>query len=166
MDGEIKVPAMGESITEATVGAFLKKTGESVSADEEIIELETDKVNQVLYAPAAGVVTWNVGKDDVVKIGQVIGSIDSSKAPAKSSAVEKRPEVSAKESKEANVTLSDAASLIQERDTEKSSGGNARQTKDQYIKGLEEKKFTQPSQVSQPEFKQPSQSQSDCSTPC
>lgn len=74
---EIKVPAMGESISEATVGTILKPSGTQVQIDNEILELETDKVNQVLYAPQAGIVTWKIASGDVVKIGQVIGQIDS-----------------------------------------------------------------------------------------
>lgn len=82
---EIKVPAMGESITEATVGTIIKATGSAVATDDELLELETDKVNQVLYAPNAGVLTLNVSPHDVVKIGQVIGFVDTeaSKANAK-----------------------------------------------------------------------------------
>lgn len=80
MKVEIKVPAMGESISEATVGSFLKAEGSVVKADDELLELETDKVNQVLYASQAGVVSWNVAEGDTVKISQVIGSIDDNKA--------------------------------------------------------------------------------------
>lgn len=77
MKTEIKVPAMGESISEATVGAILKTNGSQVAMDDELLELETEKVNQVLYAPQVGTVTWNVSTGDHVKVGQVIGSIDS-----------------------------------------------------------------------------------------
>lgn len=80
---EIKIPAMGESISEATIGAIIKPSGSLVAIDDELIELETDKVNQVLYAPQAGVVSWNIAKDAVVKIGQVIGYIDTDKASSK-----------------------------------------------------------------------------------
>lgn len=75
---EIKVPTMGESITEATIGTILKSSGSFVKMDDELLELETDKVNQVLYAPETGVVNYSVNSEDVVKIGQVIGFIDSS----------------------------------------------------------------------------------------
>jgi 2-oxoglutarate dehydrogenase E2 component (dihydrolipoamide succinyltransferase) len=75
MKEEIKVPPMGESITEATVSQILKESGSVVEMDEEVIELETDKVNQVLFAPKAGVLTLHVSKDDVVKIGDVIGFV-------------------------------------------------------------------------------------------
>lgn len=83
MKVEIKIPSVGESIAEGTVGAILKPTGSQVKADEELFELETDKVNQAVFAPAAGVVTLSVKSGDTVKVGQVVGSIDSAAiAPA------------------------------------------------------------------------------------
>lgn len=87
MKVEIKIPKMGESIVEATIGPILKPSGSVVRADEEILEIETEKVNQVLAAPAAGKVTLTVKQGDTVKIDQVIGSIDTSvSAPASNSA--------------------------------------------------------------------------------
>ncbi len=80
MKSEIKVPAMGESIAEAVIGQILLPEGSIVKADAEILELETDKVNQVLYAPRAGKVFLSVKPGDTVKIGQVIGSIEESSA--------------------------------------------------------------------------------------
>lgn len=74
---EIKVPAMGESISQATIGTILKPNGAAVAIDEELLELETDKVNQVLYAPKAGIFQLAVNSDEVVKIGQIIGYIDT-----------------------------------------------------------------------------------------
>jgi 2-oxoglutarate dehydrogenase E2 component (dihydrolipoamide succinyltransferase) len=88
---EIKIPAMGESVNEATVAALLKENGAVVQMDEEIIELETDKVNQVLNAPKAGKLEWTVKVDDVVKIGQVIGTVDISVAPAEAPKEEAAP---------------------------------------------------------------------------
>lgn len=82
MTQPIKVPPLGESITEATIGTILKPSGSFVKADEEILELETDKVNQPIYAPVAGIVQIEVKTGDVVKVGQVIGSIDPKEAPA------------------------------------------------------------------------------------
>lgn len=55
MKVEVKVPSMGESITEATIANIIKPSGSKVAMDDEILELETDKVNQVLYAPQSGV---------------------------------------------------------------------------------------------------------------
>lgn len=92
MKQEIKVPAMGESISEATIGSVLKKTGTNVSMDDELLELETDKVNQVIYAPQSGVFTLNVKEDDIVKIGQVIGYIDSAAAAPKEQKMQKPEE--------------------------------------------------------------------------
>lgn len=98
MKEEIKVPPLGESIVEATVSAILKPSGSTVKMDDELIELATDKVNQVLYAPQSGVFTLNVKEDDVVRIGQVLGYIEAGKdgaqpnaAPAKAT-TEKPPE--------------------------------------------------------------------------
>ena len=74
---EIKIPKMGESIIEASIGKILKPSGSIVRADEEILEIETEKVNQVLSAPAAGKLELTVKSGDVVKVDQVIGSVDS-----------------------------------------------------------------------------------------
>lgn len=77
MKQDIVVPQMGESISEATIGTILKPTGSSVNTDDEILELETDKVNQVLHAPVSGVVTLTIKPHDVVKIGQKIGFVET-----------------------------------------------------------------------------------------
>lgn len=78
----ITVPGMGESITEAVIGQIFKPSGSLVQEDEEILELETDKVNQVLHAPKAGVVNLTVKQGDKVVIGQVVGAIvESSQKP-------------------------------------------------------------------------------------
>jgi 2-oxoglutarate dehydrogenase E2 component (dihydrolipoamide succinyltransferase) len=77
MKVEIKIPAMGESVTEAIISNIIKASGSMVKADEEILELETDKVNQILYAPQAGQVTFTVQLHDTVKVGQVIGFVDT-----------------------------------------------------------------------------------------
>lgn len=77
MKVEIKVPAMGESISEASIGEILKKSGSKVSVDDELLELETDKVNQVIYAPQSGILELKVKSGDHVAIGDVIGSIDT-----------------------------------------------------------------------------------------
>lgn len=76
MKQEIKVPSLGESISEVTIGQLLASDGTVVKADDEVVELETDKVNQVLYAPQAGQITWHIKPGDTVKIGQIIGTIE------------------------------------------------------------------------------------------
>lgn len=77
MKVDIKVPSVGESIVEATIASLLKEKGSFVKEGEEILELETDKVNQIVYSPAAGALSLSVKVGDVVKIGQVIGSVDT-----------------------------------------------------------------------------------------
>lgn len=76
MKEKIVIPQMGESISEATIGEIFKASGSLVKQDDEILELETDKVNQVIFAPASGRVTLNVSSGDTVAIGQEVGLID------------------------------------------------------------------------------------------
>lgn len=77
MSHEIIVPSLGESVTEAKVAAIIRESGASVRESEEVIELETEKVNQVLYAPTNGVLTWSVNVGDMVQIGQKIGEVEA-----------------------------------------------------------------------------------------
>ncbi len=75
---EIRVPTLGESVTEATIGQWFKKAGDSVAADEPVVELETDKVTIEVPAPAAGVLEQIVAKPgDTVNVGALIGLIGS-----------------------------------------------------------------------------------------
>src|SRR5690242_12930005 len=84
---EIKVPAMGESVTEATVARWFKKEGESVARDEPILELETDKVTVEVPAPAAGSIeSISVQAGATVQVGTILGSIAEGKAGAKAEA--------------------------------------------------------------------------------
>lgn len=79
----IKVPALGESVTEATIARWLKKPGEAVKVDEPVVELETDKVTQEVYAPASGVLGADlIAQGKAVPIGAIIGSITEGAAPA------------------------------------------------------------------------------------
>jgi 2-oxoglutarate dehydrogenase E2 component (dihydrolipoamide succinyltransferase) len=85
---EIRVPALGESVTEATVGQWFKKPGDAVNADEPLLELETDKVTLEVPAPIAGVLAdITVPQGSTVAVGAVLGSIRerdgaATKAPA------------------------------------------------------------------------------------
>ena len=80
---EIKVPALGESVTEATVGQWFKKPGEALKADEPVVELETDKVTVEVPAPAAGVLSdIKVPQGTTVGIGAILGSISEGAAAA------------------------------------------------------------------------------------
>jgi 2-oxoglutarate dehydrogenase E2 component (dihydrolipoamide succinyltransferase) len=73
---EIRVPALGESVTEATIGKWFKKPGEAVAVDEPLVELETDKVTIEVPAPAAGVLGDIAVKDgETVAVGALLGEI-------------------------------------------------------------------------------------------
>ncbi|MBW8727935.1 MAG: 2-oxoglutarate dehydrogenase complex dihydrolipoyllysine-residue succinyltransferase [Inquilinus limosus] len=84
MSVEIKVPALGESVTEATVARWLKKPGEAVAMDEPLVELETDKVTLEVNATAAGVLEAVVAEEGAnVEVGALLGSIgEGAGAPA------------------------------------------------------------------------------------
>ncbi len=78
MSTEVKVPVLGESITEATLGEWLKKPGDAVAADEPIASLETDKVSVEVPSPVAGVMGQQVVKvGDTVNVGAVIALIEA-----------------------------------------------------------------------------------------
>lgn len=108
---EITIPAMGESISEVVIGTFLKEEGSAVVTDDEMVEIETEKVNQVLYAPASGAVHYTVKEGDTVLVESVIGYIDTeaqAKAPVKEvppspPPVEEKPVETVRESKESFV---------------------------------------------------------------
>jgi len=77
MPTEIRVPTLGESVVEATVGQWFKEAGDAVSADEPLVELETDKVTVEVPAPASGVLSEIVVKSgDTVEVGALLGAID------------------------------------------------------------------------------------------
>ena len=78
MSENILVPVLGESVTEATVARWLKKEGEKVSADEPVVELETDKVNLEVPSPVSGVISKINSKDgDNVEVGSILGIVSS-----------------------------------------------------------------------------------------
>ena len=88
MATEIRVPTLGESVTEATVGAWLKKVGDTVAADEPLVELETDKVTLEVPAPASGVIEKiEAQQGTVVGLGALLATIKAdgkgAAAPAK-----------------------------------------------------------------------------------
>ncbi len=89
---EIRVPELGESVTEATVGQWLKKEGDPVKVGEAVVEIETDKVNLEVGAEHDGVlarITRQKGED--VKVGDVLGVIDESGATAQPRATQTAP---------------------------------------------------------------------------
>src|SRR6266581_455978 len=74
---EIRVPTLGESVTEATIGRWFKKAGDAVAVDEPLVELETDKVTIEVPAPSAGTLGDIVAKDgETVAVGALLGQIN------------------------------------------------------------------------------------------
>ena len=99
MSENILVPVLGESVTEATVARWLKKEGEKVSADEPVVELETDKVNLEVPSPVSGVISKINSKDgDNVEVGSILGIVSSGSndQPEKLQKIEKIPPVTEK----------------------------------------------------------------------
>ena len=79
MAEKITVPTLGESVTEATVSKWLKSQGEKVTADEPLVELETDKVNVEVPSPISGVLgSISVKEGETVNVGSLLGTVDSS----------------------------------------------------------------------------------------
>lgn len=101
MSGEIRVPTLGESVSEATIARWLKKAGDAVAVDEPLVELETDKVSLEVPAPVAGVlaeIKAEEGSD--VEVGALIGLIEEG-AGAPAAKGEAAPAAKAEKTEEA-----------------------------------------------------------------
>jgi len=132
MTVEIKVPPLGESVSEATVASWLKKEGDYVAMDEMLVELETDKVTLEVNAPAAGVIKKiNSGEGDTVEVGAIIGSIDetaekpaggSESAPKEEKKSTSQPTAPASKSESSGVLSPAAAKISAENNLNLSSG--------------------------------------------
>src|SRR4051812_31038355 len=84
---EIRVPTLGESVTEATIGRWFKKAGDAVAVDEPLVELETDKVTIEVPAPSAGTLGEIIAKDgETVAVGALLGQITDGAVAAKPAA--------------------------------------------------------------------------------
>src|SRR5207237_2737220 len=93
---EIRVPALGESVTEATIGKWFKKPGDPVAVDEPLVELETDKVTIEVPAPAAGVLGDIAAKDgDTVAVGALLGQIKEGAGPPAAKSEASKPAATA-----------------------------------------------------------------------
>src|ERR1700684_1749749 len=100
---EIRVPTLGESVTEATIGRWFKKAGDAVAVDEPLVELETDKVTIEVPAPSAGTLGEIAAKDgETVAVGALLGQINEGAtatpkpaAPAKPAAAASPPPAAA-----------------------------------------------------------------------
>ncbi len=93
MTTEIKVPALGESVSEATVASWLKKPGDAVQMDETLVELETDKVTLEVNAPVSGVLgDYSAAEGEIVKMGDLLGVIEEGAGSASSASVQEKKE--------------------------------------------------------------------------
>ena len=174
---DIKVPTLGESVTEATIGRWFKKPGEAVAADEPLVELETDKVTIEVPSPAGGILSEVSAKDgETVAVGAILGHIQEGSGAVKSqpavkaaaqpasktAAVEKpSPKVEAKQSESERVQKSapdaplapsvrklSAESGVDAADVS-GSGKDGRVTKGDMLAAIE-RAAAQPTPVSQP----------------
>ena len=99
MTEKILVPVLGESITEATISKWLKSKGESIDADEPIVELETDKVNIEVPSPIDGTLAKiNFKNGDVVEVGAILGEISAGSVNPKEEKVKNKEDLQKKES--------------------------------------------------------------------
>ncbi len=126
MSEKIVVPALGESITEATVSKWLKNPGDAVEVDEPLVELETDKVNLEVPSPVKGILTKINSKDgSVVEVGALLGSVSTDSEAVKSTPI-KKEEIKKDQiiSKESNVIKLDASKkepkIFEEKEIKKS----------------------------------------------
>ncbi|WP_417579302.1 2-oxoglutarate dehydrogenase complex dihydrolipoyllysine-residue succinyltransferase [Pelagibacterium sp.] len=151
MSTEVRVPTLGESVTEATIGQWFKKVGDAVSADEPIVELETDKVTIEVPAPVSGTLeAISVNEGDTVEVGALIAAIAAGAAPAKSTEAPKQeaPKPAAQPAEAAAPTAKtemppapSAAKLMAERDVDPSSvagsGKRGQVLKEDVLKALD-----------------------------
>ncbi len=116
----IIIPSMGESITEVQIGQIFKDTGSQVKTDDEILELETEKVNQVLNAQGSGTVKLTVKQGDKVKVGATIGVIEASGQETKETPppAQKEPVKEAPKKEEAKIEETAAPKMQQPESTE------------------------------------------------
>ncbi|MFA6218195.1 MAG: 2-oxoglutarate dehydrogenase complex dihydrolipoyllysine-residue succinyltransferase [Erythrobacter sp.] len=153
MPTEVKVPTLGESVTEATIGELLKKVGDTVRVDEPIASLETDKVAVEAPSPVAGTITeFRVAVGDTVEVGAVIAVVSETGAAAAPAAAEtpapapaQAPAQAKGESGDASQTLSPAVrrAVLEhgvDPSTIKGTGRDGRLTKEDVIAAAEAKK--------------------------
>ena len=151
MPTDVKVPALGESITEATVGQWLKSPGDAVAIDEPIVSLETDKVSVEVPSPVAGTLAEQTVKvGDTVAVGALIARIGDSSSPAQAGVQAPQAKAEPVEANDAALRLSPAvrrAVLENHIDpsTIKGSGKDGRLTKDDVLAAAKVKGEVAPS---------------------
>ena len=139
---ELKIPQAGESIQEVQIGQWLKKEGEWVDRDENLVELETDKASMELSAPAAGVVTKILKKDgEAAGIGEIIALIDEAAPPPKAEAAEAK---AAPQPSEPRIVMPSAQRLLTEHGIQaeevRATGPAGRVLKEDVLRHVEKKK--------------------------
>ena len=158
MSIEIKVPVLGESVVEATVAKWMKNAGDAVSADEPIVELETDKVSLEVPAPHAGVLTDIIAQEgDTVEVNAVLALLQEGgvAAPTAKPAAASKPEANTQQAQKPQAhTLSPAVRrLVEENNLDanaiSASGKDGRLTKGDVLEFLEKNQSTPPA-VSNP----------------
>jgi 2-oxoglutarate dehydrogenase E2 component (dihydrolipoamide succinyltransferase) len=146
MAKEIRVPALGESVTEATIAKWFRQAGEAVKADEPLVELETDKVTVEVPAPASGKLSSiDAAPGTTVNVGALLGLIEegaAGAAPAKAAEAPKKVEAPAPAAKAAEAPLSPAVrKMVEENKVDTSAvagtGKDGRLTKGDVIAHLE-----------------------------
>lgn len=127
MATEIRVPTLGESITEATVAQWFKKPGDTVEMDEPLVELETDKVTVEVPAPAAGVLSEILVSDgDTVEVGSLLGEIgEGSGAPAKKEEPKKEAKKEEPKKEEAQPQKAEAKAETKTEEADEDEGADA-----------------------------------------
>src|SRR5437868_2269481 len=115
---EVKIPAVGESITSGVVSVWHKKSGDFVNAGDALFTLETDKVSTEIAAETAGVLDTIVSEGQEVKIGEVVATIDDSKKQAEAAPADKKTGGGA-----VSVPGKPTASPTKEKGTEKTADG-------------------------------------------
>lgn len=76
MSFEVKIPSLGESVTEATIGTWMRKDGDTVAVDEPILELESDKANMEIVAEYGGVLRVQIAEGETVSVGDIVATIE------------------------------------------------------------------------------------------
>tara|TARA_B100000029_G_scaffold140163_2_gene135323 strand:- start:1688 stop:3031 length:1344 start_codon:yes stop_codon:yes gene_type:complete len=160
MSNQIIVPALGESVTEATVAKWLKQVGEEVDSDEPLVELETDKVNIEVPSPLAGVLSSiKVKEGDTVEVGALLGEVKDSKlvtaktqdkeklsyTPPKTTKKKQTSKQKINQNQKVNFEKNETLTLINEDETESSNGALVLDTLvDQKTNELQKEKYIPP----------------------